>query len=161
MVTRYDPFRELDSLASRLLDQASGMSQSMRAMPMDLFRSGDHYVLLCDLPGIDPGSVDIGLDGRVLTVRAERSQRGDDVEWLTQERPTGTFVRQLTLGSGLDVDRIEATYNDGVLSLSIPVAEEAKPRKISVNAGSGSTVLTGQATQQGSITGGQSGSASS
>jgi HSP20 family protein len=152
MVTRYDPFLELDSLASRLLDQASGMSQSMRAMPMDLFRSGDHYVLLCDLPGIDPGSVDVGVDGRLLTIRAERSQRGDGVEWLTQERPTGTFVRQLTLGSGLAVDQIEATYNDGVLALAIPVADEAKPRKISVAHGTGSSVLAGETTQQGSIT---------
>jgi HSP20 family protein len=152
MVTRYDPFRELDSLASRLLDQASGMSQSMRAMPMDLFRSGDHYVLLCDLPGIDPGSVDVGVDGRILTIRAERTQRSEGVEWLTQERPTGTFVRQLTLGSGLAVDRIEATYNDGVLSLAIPVAEEAKPRKISVSHGNGSNVLAGETAEQGSIT---------
>ncbi len=141
MVTRFDPFRDLDDMASRLLDRASGMSQSMRAMPMDLFRSGDHYVLLCDLPGIDPGSVDVGVDGRVLTIRAERSQRGEDVEWLTQERPTGTFVRQLTLGAGLALDRIEATYNDGVLSLTLPVAEEAKPRRIQVAHGSGATAI--------------------
>ncbi len=151
MVTRYDPFRELDSLASRLLDQASGMSQSMRAMPTDLFRSGDHYVLLCDLPGIDPGSVDVGVDGRVLTIRAQRSPRSEGVDWLTQERPTGTFVRQVTLGRGLDLERIEATYNDGVLSLAIPVAEEAKPRKIEVSHGSGST-LSGGGNGQSSIT---------
>lgn len=141
MVTRFDPFRDLDDMASRLLDRASGMSQSMRAMPMDLFRSGDHYVLLCDLPGIDPGSVDVGVDGRVLTIRAERSQRGEDVDWLTQERPTGTFVRQLTLGAGLAVDRIEATYDDGVLSLTLPVAEEAKPRRIQVAHGGGTTAI--------------------
>ncbi len=132
MVTRFDPFNSLDAVASRLLDQATGMGQAMRAMPMDLFRAGDHYVLLCDLPGVDPGSVDVGIDGRVLTIRAERSRRGDDVEWLTQERPIGTFVRQLTLGSGLDVDRIEASYDDGVLSLTLPVADEAKPRRIQV-----------------------------
>lgn len=133
MVTRFDPFRDLDAMASRLLNQAADMSSAMRAMPMDLFRSGDHYVLLCDLPGVDPGSVDIGVDGRVLTIRAERSARSDDVEWLTQERPSGTFVRQLTLGSGLDLDRIEAAYNDGVLSLTLPVADEAKPRRIPVS----------------------------
>src|SRR4051794_30486002 len=152
MVTRYDPFRDFDALASRLLSQASDMGQAMRAMPMDLFRSGDHYVLLCDLPGVDPGSVDIGVDGRVLTIRAERSPRGEGVEWLSQERPTGTFVRQLTLGGGLAVDRIEATYNDGVLSLAIPVAEEAKPRKIEVSHGSGSSVLAGQTTGRSSLT---------
>src|SRR3954447_23775876 len=146
MVTRYDPFRELDTLASRLLDQASGMSQAMRAMPMDLFRSGDHYVLLCDLPGVDPGSVDVAVDGRVLTIRAERTQRGEDVEWLTQERPTGTFVRQLTLGAGLALDRIEAAYTDGVLSLTLPVAEEAKPRRIQVSHGSGLTAIGTQRT---------------
>jgi HSP20 family protein len=132
MVTRYDPFRDFDALASRLLSQAADMGQTMRAMPVDLFRSGDHYVLLCDLPGVDPGSVDVGVDGRVLTIRAQRSARADDVEWLTRERPTGTFVRQLTLGPGLDLDRIEAAYNDGVLSLTLPVAEQAKPRRIEV-----------------------------
>jgi HSP20 family protein len=146
MVTRYDPFRDLDAMASRLLDQATGMSQAMRAMPTDLYRSGDHYVLLCDLPGVDPGSVDISVDGRVLTIRAERSPRGEDVEWLTQERPTGTFVRQLTLGSGLALDRIEATYADGVLSLTLPVAEEAKPRRIEVSVGAGSAALATQPT---------------
>ena len=145
MVTRFDPFRDLDAVASRLLSQASDMSQAMRAMPVDLFRSGDHYVLSCDLPGVDPGSVDVGIDGRVLTIRAERSGRSEDVEWLTQERPVGTFVRQLTLGSGLDLDRIEATYNDGVLTLTLPVAEEAKPRRIQVAQSSGSKQVTGGA----------------
>jgi HSP20 family protein len=145
MVTRFDPFRDLDAMASRLLSQATDMSQAMRAMPMDLFRSGDHYVLLCDLPGIDPGSIDIGVDGRVLTIRAERTRRGDDVEWLTQERPTGTFARQLTLGSGLDLERIEATYDDGVLSLLLPVAEEAKPRRIQVAHPGRSQAISGTA----------------
>ena len=145
MVTRFDPFRDLDAMASRLLDHASDVNQAMRAMPMDLFRSGDHYVLLCDLPGIDPGSIDVGVDGRVLTIRAQRSQRGDDVEWLTQERPTGTFVRQLTLGGGLDLDRIEAAYTDGVLSLTLPVAEEARPRRIDV-AHAGQSAISGTTT---------------
>ena len=150
MVARFDPFRDFDAMASRLLSQASEMGQTMRAMPMDLFRSGDHYVLLCDLPGIDPGSIDIGVDGRVLTIRAERSRRGDDVEWLTQERPVGTFVRQLTLGSGLDLDRIEARYDDGVLSLLLPVAEEAKPRRIQVAHTGGSQAISGTTVDAGS-----------
>ena len=150
MVTRFDPFRDFDALASRLLNQASDMGQAMRAMPIDLFRSGDHYVLLCDLPGVDPGSVDVGVDGRVLTIRAQRSTRGEDVEWLTQERPTGTFVRQLTLGPGLDVEHIEAAYNDGVLSLTLPVAEQAKPRRIEV-AGTAKPqqMISGTATETG------------
>lgn len=150
MVTRFDPFRDLDTLASRLLNQATDMGSTMRAMPVDLFRSGDHYVLLCDLPGVDPGSVDVGVDGRVLTIRAERSARTDDVEWLTQERPSGTFVRQLTLGNGLDVEHIRATYADGVLSLTLPVAETAKARRIEVTHGEGSrqNVISGSATPQ-------------
>jgi len=149
MVTRYDPFRDFDALASRLLNQATDMGQAMRAMPVDLFRSGDHYVLLCDLPGVDPGSVDVGVDGRVLTIRAQRSARAEDVEWLSQERPTGTFVRQLTLGPGLDLDRIEAAYNDGVLSLTLPVAEQAKPRRIEVaHGGAGQQMISGTATEK-------------
>lgn len=149
MVTRFDPFRDFDAMASRLLSQASDLGQTMRAMPMDLFRSGDHYVLLCDLPGVDPGSIDIGVDGRVLTIRAERTRRGDDVEWLTQERSTGTFARQLTLGSGLDLDRIEAHYDDGVLSLLLPVAEEAKPRRIQVAHTGGSQAISGETVSHG------------
>jgi len=134
----YDPFRDLDTLTERMLSRASDVGQSMRSMPVDLFRSGDHYVLRCDLPGADPGSVDVGVDGRTLTIRAQRSAQPEDVEWLAQERPTGTFVRQLTLGRGLDLDRIEATYADGVLSLSLPVAEEAKPRRIPIAVGGSS-----------------------
>lgn len=140
MVIRFDPFRDFDRMAERLLTSAADMGQTMRAMPIDVYRSGDHFVLHCDLPGADPGSVDVGVDGRTLTIRAQRSARAQDVEWLTNERPTGTFVRQLSLGSGLDLEHIEATYADGVLTLSIPVAEQAKPRKITVTqaAGSGS-----------------------
>ena len=141
----YDPFRDLDMLTERMLSRATDAGQAMRSMPVDLFRSGDHYVLRCDLPGADPGSVDVGVDGRTLTIRAQRSAQPEDVEWLAQERPTGTFVRQLTLGRGLDLDRIEATYTDGVLTLSLPVAEEAKPRRIpiSVRTGGEKPVISG------------------
>jgi HSP20 family protein len=133
VVTRFDPFRDLDRLTERLLAQAGDAQQAMRAMPVDLFRSGDHYVLHCDLPGVDPGSIEVGVDGRMLTIRGQRSQRdGDDLEWLTQERPTGTFARQLTLGPGVDLENINATYSDGVLTLTLPVAETAKPRRIHV-----------------------------
>lgn len=145
MVMRFDPFRDVDRLTERLLTTAADMGQTMRAVPLDVYRSGDHYVVHCDLPGVDPGSVDVGVDGRTLTIRAQRSPRADDVEWLTHERPTGTWVRQLSLGGGLDLEHIEATYADGVLTLSIPVAEQAKPRKVSVtHVAGGASIESGQ-----------------
>src|SRR4051794_14292224 len=102
-------------------------------MPIDLYRSGDHFVLHCDLAGVDPGSVQVNVDNRVLTIRAERSPRTDeDVRWVRRERPTGTFERRLTIGDGLDLDNISATWQDGVLTLSIPVAETARPRRIPI-----------------------------
>jgi HSP20 family protein len=102
-------------------------------MPMDLYRDGDHYVLSADLPGIDPGSVDIDVDGQLLTVRAERTlATGEGVKWITRERETASFLRQLNLGQGIDTDGIAATYSNGVLTVTIPVSEKAKPRKIEV-----------------------------
>lgn len=144
VVMRFDPFRDLDQLTERLLTRAADMGQAMRAVPLDVYRSNDRYVVQCDLPGVDPGSVDVGVDGRTLTIRAQRSPRSEDVEWLTHERPTGTFVRQLSVGNGLDLDRIEATYTDGVLTLSIPVAEQAKPRKVTVTHVAGHAPLTAE-----------------
>jgi HSP20 family protein len=132
MAMNFDPFRELDRVASALLDQTQGP----RLMPMDLYRDGDHYVLNADLPGIDPGSVDIDVDGELLTIRAERSLRGaEGVQWLARERRCGSFLRQLTLGQGIDTEHIGASYANGVLSVSIPVSERAKPRKIEVATG--------------------------
>ena len=129
MTMFFDPFRELDRVASSLLDQR----QSPRLMPMDLFRDGDHYVLTADLPGVDPGSVDVDVDGQLLTIRAERSARTEDgVQWLARERGAGSYLRQLTLGKDIDTENISAHYENGVLSVMIPVAEKAKPRKISV-----------------------------
>ncbi|AOX65653.1 heat-shock protein Hsp20 [Curtobacterium sp. BH-2-1-1] len=133
MTMNFDPFRELDRLAGSLLGTAGP-----RSMPMDLYRTGDHYVLDVDLPGIDPGSVDIDVDGSVLTIRAERTLGAPEgSQWLTRERQPGTYVRQLTLGDGLDAERITAGYDNGVLSVTIPVKESAKPRKIAVTTGSG------------------------
>ncbi|MBD8219521.1 Hsp20/alpha crystallin family protein [Microbacterium sp. CFBP 13617] len=127
----YDPFRDLDRLASTFLDARRGGGP--RRMPMDLYRDGDHYVLSADLPGVDPGSVDIDVDGQLLTIRAERTlATGDDVKWITRERETATFVRQLNLGQGIDTDGISAAYRNGVLSVTIPVSEKAKPRRIAV-----------------------------
>ena len=135
----YDPFRDLDRLASSLFDTRRGP----RRMPMDLYRDGDHYVLTADLPGIDPGSVDIDVDGQLLTIRAERTlSTGDGVKWITREREAASFLRQLSLGQGVDTDRISATYSNGVLSVTIPVSERAKPRKIDVSVDAASPVLT-------------------
>ncbi|WP_229069918.1 Hsp20/alpha crystallin family protein [Actinoplanes sp. DH11] len=140
MVLTFDPFREFDRLAGQMLG-APVAGAATAAMPMDLYRSGDHFVLHCDLAGIDPGSVQVDVDGRVLTIRAERSARTDaDVQWVRRERLTGTFERRLTLGDGLDLDRIAATWQDGVLTLTIPVAEAAKPRRIEIATGGGAVL---------------------
>lgn len=129
MIRRYDPFREMEEMFNQALRQAPNSP----AMPLDLYRQGDEFVALLDMPGIDPATVDIDIEDRTLTIRAERSQPGgENVNWLTHERPYGTFARQLTVGYGVALDRISASYTDGVLKLVIPVAEEAKPRKISV-----------------------------
>jgi HSP20 family protein len=128
VVLTFDPFRDLDRLAGQMLGSPATM-----AMPLDLYRSGDHFVLHCDLAGIDPGSVQVGVENRVLTIRAERTPRtDDDVQWIRRERATATFERRLTLGDGLDLDHIAATWQDGVLTLTIPVADTAKPRRIPI-----------------------------
>ena len=129
MATRFDPFRDFD----RVFGNAMG-SPATTAMPLDLYREGESFVVKVDLPGVSPESIDIDVEDRTLTIRAERVDGGGaaNIQWLSHERPTGTFARQLTLGYGVALDRIEATYTDGVLTLTIPVAEEAKPRKISV-----------------------------
>lgn len=128
MPTRYDPFREFDRLFADAL-----RAPASAAMPMDLYRAGETFVATFDLPGVDPSSIDVDVEDRTLTVRAERRQKTPgEVQWLSRERATGTVARQLTLGPGLALDKIEAGYADGVLTLTIPVAEEAKPRKIAV-----------------------------
>ncbi len=144
MATTFDPFRDLDRMLSGTM-----RTPASTAMPMDLFRTGETFVATIDLPGVDPGSIDVDVEDRTLTIRAEREQRADDdVQWLSHERPTGTFARQLTLGYGVALDRIEADYSDGVLTLTIPVAEEAKPRKISVNHSRGHQVISGEAEKE-------------
>lgn len=128
MSLTYDPFREME----RLFSTAVG-ARGPQPMPIDLYRDGDHYVLSADLPGIDPGSVDIDVDGQQLTIRAERSIAATEgVKWLSRERSGGSFLRQFTLGQGLDTEAIAATYDEGVLTITIPVSEKAKPRKIAV-----------------------------
>jgi HSP20 family protein len=117
-------------------------------MPMDVYREGDHLVANIDLPGVDPGSIDVDVEGNTVTVRAQRSVRGQDTDWLAQERPSGSFMRQLTMGEGIDVDNIHANYEHGVLSLTIPVAAEAKPRKIQIQGSSGDRKQIGGAEQE-------------
>lgn len=132
VATRFDPFREMD----RVLSQVLAADRASATMPMDLYRDGDHYVLHVDLPGADPGTIDVSVDDRTLTIRAERTPRTEsDVQWLAKERPVGTYARQLTVGRGLALDAIEATYSDGVLTLTVPVAEDARPRRIEVQHG--------------------------
>jgi HSP20 family protein len=104
-----------------------------RLMPMDLYRDADNYVLNADLPGIDPESVDVDVDGQLLSIRAERAPRTqDDVRWIARERSTGSYLRRFTLGQAIDTANISATYDNGVLSVVLPVTEKAKPRKVEV-----------------------------
>ena len=115
--------------------------QGPRLMPMDLSRNGDSYVLNADLPGIDPSSVDIDVDGQLLSIRAERpAPATDGVTWIARERSTGTFLRRFTLGQSVDTAGISANYENGVLSVVIPVAEKAKPRKIAVQSAAAAPV---------------------
>jgi HSP20 family protein len=127
----FDPFSELDRLTGDLLTFRPGP----KFMPVDLYREGGQYVLNADLPGIDPGSVDVDVDGQLLTIRAQRTAaQHEGAKWLTQERPNGTYLRQFSLGDGVDSEKISASYDNGVLSVIIPVSERAKPRKIAVQA---------------------------
>ncbi|WP_329000036.1 Hsp20/alpha crystallin family protein [Kribbella sp. NBC_00709] len=135
MLMRTDPFREFDRLAQQVLgSQAPGTWSRPTAMPMDAYRQGDQYVVSFDLPGVSPDAIELDVERNVLTVKAERRplELGDDVEMQVAERPLGVFSRQLFLGDTLDADRIAARYEGGVLTLRIPIAEQAKPRKISI-----------------------------
>ncbi len=123
-----DPFREFDRLAQQML----GTTNRPAVMPMDAWREGESFVLEFDLPGVSAESIDLDVERNVLTVRAERVARNGDWEMLASERPRGQFSRQLVLGDNLDLEKIEAGYDGGVLRLVIPVAEKAKPRKIEV-----------------------------
>jgi HSP20 family protein len=129
MLMRTDPFRELDRLAQQVL----GTAARPAAMPMDAWREGQDFVVAFDLPGVAADSVDLDVERNVLTVRAERPEPASkDTELIASERPRGVFSRQLILGDTLDTDNVQATYDAGVLTLRIPVAERAKPRKIEI-----------------------------
>lgn len=139
---RFDPFNDLDAMTRGLLTSQAGTDRSPRFMPMDLYKVDDHYVLTADLPGVDPGSVDVNVDNGTLTLTAHRSARSEDsVQWLTSERFFGTYRRQLALGEGIDTTKISATYENGVLTVTIPLAERAKPRRIEVIRSGGGTPI--------------------
>jgi HSP20 family protein len=136
MLMRTDPFRELDRLTQQFFGTSGSQGTWSRPnpMPLDAYRSGDEYVIAFDLPGVGPDAIELDVERNVLTVKAERrpAQVPEDVEMQVAERPLGVFSRQLFLGETLDTDRIEASYDAGVLTLKIPIAEQAKPRRIAV-----------------------------
>ena len=136
MLMRTDPFRELDRFAQQVLG-SDGTAARPSAMPMDAWREGDTLTVEFDLPGVSPDSIDLDVERNVVTVKAERAPYAREAELLAAERPRGVFSRQLILGDNLDTDRIAASYDAGVLTLRIPVAEKAKPRKILIGGGAG------------------------
>ncbi|MFF3396091.1 Hsp20/alpha crystallin family protein [Streptomyces sp. NPDC002669] len=143
MLMRTDPFRELDRLAQQLMGPGTWSRPS--AMPMDAYREGDEYVVAFDLPGVGADAIDIDVERNMLTVKAERRPvtKTDDVQMELSERPLGVCSRQITLADTLDTEHIRADYDAGVLTLRIPIAERAKPRKISIGAGSGRKEISG------------------
>ncbi len=130
MLMRFDPFKDVD----RWSQLSGGTRQPW--MPMDAFRQGDHWVAAFDLPGVDPASIDITVEKNVLTVTAERTWKAqEDEEVIVSERPQGSFSRQLYLGDSLDAEHIEASYDAGVLTVRLPMAEKAKARKVPITTG--------------------------
>ncbi|MFJ6141142.1 Hsp20/alpha crystallin family protein [Kitasatospora sp. NPDC092286] len=134
MLMRTDPFRELDRLTQQFLG-TNGTWSRPAPMPLDACRVGDEYVICFDLPGVDPDAIEVDVERNMLTVKAERRPRhqGDDVKWELSERPLGVFSRQVMLSDTLDPAGISADYDTGVLTLKIPIAEKAKPRKVEIS----------------------------
>jgi HSP20 family protein len=132
MLVRTDPFRELDRLTQQMFG-TDGTAARPAVMPMDAWREGDTFVVEFDLPGVKPDTIDLDVERNVVTVKAERPGGNWDGEVIAAERPRGVFSRQLVLGDNLDTEHIDAGYDAGVLTLRIPVAEKAKPRKIVVS----------------------------
>ncbi|MET7346227.1 Hsp20/alpha crystallin family protein [Streptomyces sp. NPDC087866] len=143
MLMRTDPFRELDRLAQQMM--GSGTWSRPSVMPMDAYREGDEYVVAFDLPGVASDAIDIDVERNMLTVKAERRPvaKSDEVQIELSERPLGVFSRQIVLADTLDTEQIQADYDAGVLTLRIPIAERAKPRKITVGVGSRRQEISG------------------
>jgi len=135
MLMRTDPFRDLDRLTQQFFGNTAGTWSRPSAMPMDAYRSGNEFVVAFDLPGVSPDAIELDVERNVLTVKAERRPitSGEDLEMQVAERPLGVFSRQLFLGDTLDTEHISASYEAGVLTLRIPVAEQAKPRRIEIS----------------------------
>lgn len=131
MLMRTDPFRNFDHLTQQILGTAARPAW----MPMDAWRDDDRFVVEFDLPGVDVGALDVSVERDTLTVRAERPTPEENREMIAAERPSGVFSRQLFLGENLDTDHIEASYDAGVLRLTVPVAARAKSRKIEITGG--------------------------
>jgi HSP20 family protein len=134
MLMRTDPFREFDRLTQQVFGDMPGTWSRPAAMPFDAYRAGDEFVVCFDLPGVDPAAIELDVQRNVLTVKAERRplSSGDDVQMQVSERPLGVFSRQLFLGDTLDTEHIKADYDAGVLTVRIPVAEKARPRRIAI-----------------------------
>ncbi len=143
MLMRTDPFRELDRLTQQLMSPGTWTRPS--TMAMDAYREGDEYVVAFDLPGVSTEAIDIDVERNMLTVRAERRPvaKADDVQMELSERPLGVFSRQLVLADTLDTEHIKADYESGVLTLRIPIAERAKPRKITISGESSRKEISG------------------
>ena len=138
MLMRTDPFRDLD----RWAQQAFGTRTRPTVMPMDAYRHDDEFTVHVDLPGVDPSSIDLTIERNVLNVSAERQwQPAEEDQVVAAERPHGTFSRQLLLGEGLDGERVEASYDNGVLTVVIPVAERTKARRVQVSASGAKTEI--------------------
>lgn len=131
MLVRTDPFRDLDRL-TQPITRPAGTQARPTTMPLDAWREGDEFFIELDLPGVDPGTLSVDVERSVLTVTAERTVRAQDADLLLAERPRGVFSRQLVLGDALDTERVAAHYDAGVLTLRIPLADRAKPRRVQV-----------------------------
>ena len=147
-VLRFDPFRDFDRVAEQVF--SAGLRGAPRSVPIDAYRRGDQFFIHVDLPGVDPDAIELTVEKNVLTIRAERrfdTEEGDEL--LISERPQGTSSRQLMLGDSLDSDSLEADYDQGVLTLRIPVAEAAKPRRVEITKSGGQqSIIEGKATRK-------------
>ncbi|MEU1085525.1 Hsp20/alpha crystallin family protein [Streptomyces sp. NPDC005576] len=144
MLMRTDPFREMDRIVQQL-SGTSGTWSKPSVMPMDAYRQGDSYVIALDLPGVPPEAIDVDVERNMLTVKAERrpAERSEGVQMELSERPLGVFSRQIMLADTLDTEHIEAEYDAGVLTLRIPIAERAKPRKVTIGGRSDQRQISG------------------
>lgn len=145
MLMRFDPFREVD----RLMGQVGAANRAMPlSFPMDAMRRGDEVVVQLDLPGVDPDAIEVTAERGTLTISAERRARPEEgAQVLVRERPQGRFTRQLMLADSLDTDRLAADYDSGVLTLTIPVAEQAKPRRVAVTSGGSQHTIEAHGTE--------------